>query len=590
MRQSLRFTLAGIIAVTCVLAGNAAAQESNAPEPLVYDLYQGQAVVGEVGVALERSASGTTSNSYAKVGGIIDLTDTLTTNPDGSAQHYQLTGTVQGTAITMTVAFSADGAQMNLDQGGQKQALTIPVTGPAYVFDNNFIDGFQIAADKVVLQQRELTFVAVVPQVAAQGTVTLTPAGTGTLDYLGERVTAQRIDGEFKVAGQTLALTLYLDESGDILQLEQSPGAVRFVRRAAQPTTDAAPQPAESDEGTDVSQAAADATDPAEPTATTKLAEESRCLVQRTLHTESTGAELYGELSVPTSVKGRAPALLLLPGSGAVDVDGNAFPLLSNSGYRQLAYALACHGYAVLRVAKLGIPPSTGDGNAVTLQSYAQNTADWMALLAEQPDIDPNRLGLMGHSEGGLIALYAAANGIVSPQVIVLIATAGRPLDAVLREQILARNEEAGATPEQLDVLAKRVDSAIAAIGAAEGTTLKLSGELAANPIAQAFAHAAGLLRSEFEQDPTALAAQVTQPLLVIQGDKDVQVSKADGELLAEAAPTATLLAFPDLTHNLVDTSGAALDAMLPSQDAVISDTLVRALATYLNGYLRPAR
>ncbi len=230
---------------------------------------------------------------------------------------------------------------------------------------------------------------------------------------------------------------------------------------------------------------------------------------------ESTGAELYGELSVPVGVEGRAPALLLLPGSGAVDGDGNVMPLLRNSGYRQLAYALACHGFAMLRVAKLGIPPSTANAKDVTLQTFAHNTADWLALLADQPDIDPNRIGLLGHSEGGLIALYAVANQFVAPQVVALIATSGRPLDDLAREQIIARNQEAGATPEQL---------------------------------------------------------------------------RAVGELLAAAATRATLLAFADLTHNLLDTSGPALDAMLPGPNAVISDTLVRALATYLNGYLRAAR
>lgn len=591
MRQFNNILIAGLLAVALALVAAASAQEAEAPASLVYDLYQGQAVVGEVGVGLERGAAGTESSSYAQVGGVIDLSDTLTTNLDGSAKHYRLSGTVQGIEITMDVSFASDGVHLDLDQGGQKQNLTLPVTGPAYVFDNNFLDGYQIAVDQVVAQQQEISFVAVVPQVAAQGTVTLTPAGTASVEYLGQHVTAQRIDGKFQVAGQTLTMTIYLGDDDNILVLEQSPGSVRFVRRSAGASGGATSSaaPGEGDSAA-AANAAAIATESSGPTAASRLAEDAHCLEQRVLHVESTGAELYGELSVPVGVDGRAPALLLLPGSGAVDVDGNAAPVLNNSGYRQLAYALACHGFAVLRVAKLGIPPSTGDANAVTVQTYAQNTADWLELLARQPDVDPNRIGLLGHSEGGLIALYAVAEQLVTPQVVALIATPGRRLDVILREQLLARNEEGGATPEQLDALGQQIDAAVAAILSSEGATLELSGDLANNPIAQAFAHAAGLLRSEFEQDPVVLAAQVGQPMVVLQGDKDIQVNPADGELLAAAAPRATLLAFADLTHNLVDTGGPALNAMLPSPTAVISDTLVRALATYLNGHLRAAR
>lgn len=67
---------------------------------------------------------------------------------------------------------------------------------------------------------------------------------------------------------------------------------------------------------------------------------------------------------------------MVLPGSGAVDLAGNALPIIGNSGLEQLAHALGCRGYGVLRVAKLGIPPSTGDGNAVTPDADAGAGAD----------------------------------------------------------------------------------------------------------------------------------------------------------------------------------------------------------------------
>ena len=79
-------------------------------------------------------------------------------------------------------------------------------------------------------------------------------------------------------------------------------------------------------------------------------------------------------------------------------------------------------------------------------------------------------------------------------------------------------------------------------------------------------------------------------PTLVAQGLKDIQVLQVDGRRLADALQNALHLEFPDLTHNLVETSLPAEAMLLPGGDSVVSETLVTALATYLNGTLRLAR
>lgn len=562
-------TVAGVTLALLLGPGIGLAQGATQGTALTFDIIVGGTTVGQTGMTLTRTPEGTTSNGFANVTGTLDLQDVLETGPSGAATNYHLTGSVQGTSVTIDVKFGPSSADMTIEQAGKSQALALPLPGPVYVLDNNFIDGFQILADEVLKSGAAGAFDVIVPQVAMLGSVSLGAPSAARVAVGGQETPTQRLDGEFKVGQQTIAFSVHLDASGNLLVLTTSQG-VRMERSSGAqtqvPATTAVPD---------------------------ALAAAAACLVERDVSITSTGATLVGRLTLPKEAadgsKGPAPTLLLIPGSGAVDLDGNAPPLLTNGGYKQLAYALACHGYGVLRASKLGISPSGGDGNAVTLDTYAQNAADWIGFLATEPGVDATRLGIMGHSEGGLIALYATAHGTVAPQALVLIASPGRPFEVLLREQLLARAQEGGATPEAVATLGHQVDELVAAINASTGAALVPTPELEKNPLAAMFAPAAGLLRSEFGIEPSALAREVTVPVAVLQGKKDIQVKVADAELIAAATPHADLFLFADLTHNLVDTAGPALSLPLPGSDAVISPTVVQVIATYLAGNLRPS-
>ena len=581
--------MAGRIALGALLfVGGAWAQDATASADApaaVYDLVQGQANLGEAGVAITRDDDGSVSRSWVTIPGVLEMRDELVAAPDGSARAYTVEGTVQGTEFRLEGAFHPAGVTITVEQAGQGASFELPSEEPLYVLDNNFIDGFQLFVDGFLQEGAfaagsERSGAVVVPQAAALGTITLRASTEREgFAFRGETVQAWRLDGVFQVGPQQLAITIWVDDDGRMLELDQAAAGVRFVLRSTGEASAAASGA--------VPEAAADS-------GAERIARDAACAEERDLRVASTGATLAGTLDVPVaSARGDAapaPVLVLLPGSGAVDIDGNSPPVLRNSGYRQLAYALACEGYAVLRIAKLGIPPSTGDGNAVTIDTYVQNTADWIERLEGEPGVDVGRVGLIGHSEGGLVALASVARGAVAPDVVVLVATAGRPFDVLLEEQLMASAVRGGADAAYLETFRSQTLAAIEAIRAVEGTRLELAGELADNPVAALFAHAAGLLRSEMELDPLELAAAIDVPLVIFQGEKDLQVLPVDARLLAEANPDATLLLLPDLTHNLVDVSGPALDGMVPAPDATISETLVRALTTFLHGHLRTAR
>ena len=312
-----------------------------------------------------------------------------------------------------------------------------------------------------------------------------------------------------------------------------------------------------------------------------RLARQAACLRAQPVAVDSTGAVLHGTLTLPRRGAGPFAAVLLLPGSGPVDENGNAPGTLANSMYRQLAYDLTCKGYAVLRYDKLGLAPSTGNGNDVTLATYVRNTRDLVAWLARQPAIDPHRIILMGHSEGGLIAL-AAAPGLKIAGVISLEGP-GEPMARIIESQAIAEAKLRGASPAQIARERAQIDATLAAIRRSHGVSLSLGGALARNPFARLFAPAAGLLRSEIDVDPARLARAVHVPMLITQGGKDVQVLPGNGQRLARAAPQATLARFPDMTHDLIHCADRAIDCVMPQPGDVLDAHLVARIVRWLD-------
>jgi hypothetical protein len=556
------------LALTALLGMGAAAAQS-------YQIRQAGSMLGSFRVALTRAPGGTVSDSRLSLTGLADLSDHLVTDAAGDARSYHLEGTARGTPLTMDVVLSGAQASFTIEQGGAKQSLQVPLPGPVLILDNSMLDGWQILADRLdpgaAQPQR---FDVLVPQAARTGTVSVRAAGKGSVEVGGASQSAERFDVTLNVAGQSVDLVLWLDGTGRIVAFEQPLTSLRYELETPASSAAAA--------------SAAAAARAATAALQRHLSDERACLREHVVQVHSGGETLAGTLSVPVASQAGvgAPALLLIPGSGAVDRDGNAPPLITNGMYRQFAYALACQGYAVLRIDKLGIGASSGDGNAVTLATYARNVADWVALLRARPDIDPRRVGLVGHSEGGLVALYAVANGYVDPATVVLLESPGLPLGQVIIAQLARLARLRGASASQVAAVEAQARQAVEAIRASSGTRMELTGALADNPVAAAFAHAAGLLRSEIDEDPALLASRVRAPVLVVQGGKDVQVPPRNGEALAHAAPHATYLYLPDLEHDLYEVSGDAIDHASPGPGTLLSTTLFDALHSYLAGHL----
>ena len=290
------------------------------------------------------------------------------------------------------------------------------------------------------------------------------------------------------------------------------------------------------------------------------------------------GARLEGTLTTPAGPP--VAAAVLVPGSGPTDRDGNNPLGVAGSPYRMLAEALAGEGMAVLRYDKRGLFGSAGQGidpNDVTVRRYAGDALGWADGLSARFGLPC--VHLIGHSEGGLVALAAVelARRSTAPERapcgVALVAAPGRPLGAIIREQVA--NAEAGgvARSEDADRVLRSLEGGARVPGADVPAALR--------PL---FSEAVqGFLIDVLRYDPADLVARIGRPVLVVHGAEDVQVGAADADRLATAG--GTLVTVPAMSHVLKRVEGTGRAASLSTYadpDAPLAPGLVDALASFL--------
>ncbi len=479
----------------------------------------------------------------------------------GWPSRYHLSANVQGHPVEIDVQRNGKELIETVTQNGQRHTRTYPRSTPIDFLDNNSLDGLQALLDRLHGKPKPGSHLQVfVPQAQGFGTLHFDTVRETheTLDDV--RLAIRSITAKLSVGGDSVSLTLWLNPAdGRLLRFAQPQRQVTMtLRNAAQPPVTT-------------------------PDLTATLKRQQRCLTSRRLVVPTGSINLIGELTLPQKGPGPWPTVLLVPNRGAIDLNGDGPSLpVSNSSYKQLAYALACNGIAVLRYNKQGVSPSGGSLDATTAQTDAANIAALFNALQRQPEIDPRRLLLAGHSIGGLIALYAVSGLNPQPAGLLLLDTPGKPLAQLLTDQLLTPARALGASATQLKFLQQSAQQALTAIRDSHGQQLTLSGTLAANLLAQRLAPTAGLLRSELTLVPTRLAAAVKIPMLIVQGGKDLQVLPNNAQRLQKAAPKAQQLDFADMTQGLISSPLPSLSAASTLPDSLIEPRLAPDIARWI--------
>ncbi len=248
---------------------------------------------------------------------------------------------------------------------------------------------------------------------------------------------------------------------------------------------------------------------------------------------------LSGTLMIPAG-NGPFPVALIIAGSGPTDRNGNSYSAVTVGSYKKLAIGLAGRGIATLRYDKRGV------GSSVDIQPESQlrfpdysTDAEAMADVLEK-DRRFSSVSLIGHSEGSLIGILTAQNDPIIAKVVTL-EGAGRNLSDVVDEQVEAN---------------KANPPAIVAEVVAYNASLRKGVTIASpDPVLAALFRPSvqPYLISEYAYDPAVEIAKVHQPVLIVQGTHDIQVSVNDAQLLAKGQPNAKLAIIDGTNHMLVD-------------------------------------
>jgi hypothetical protein len=307
---------------------------------------------------------------------------------------------------------------------------------------------------------------------------------------------------------------------------------------------------------------------------------------------EKAAVTLAGTLTRPKG-KGPFPAVLLITGSGPQDRDET---VMGHRPFLVLADHLTRRGLAVLRVDDRGVGKSTGNPMTATTRDFAGDALAGVQFLKRRKEIDPNRIGLIGHSEGGVIAPMVAAESR-DVAFIVLIAGTGLPGDQIALQQVVDMNRAAGVSAElaerkralteqaigiiRTESDLKKAEQKIRALDFASTFTNQVSAEQLEASVAMTVQMALTPWQRFFlSYDPRPMLRKVTCPVLALNGEKDTHVPAgpnlaAIAQALREGGNAdAQTLALPGLNHLLQRCETGALDEYAEIEETMNPDAL----------------
>jgi pimeloyl-ACP methyl ester carboxylesterase len=290
------------------------------------------------------------------------------------------------------------------------------------------------------------------------------------------------------------------------------------------------------------------------------------------------GFSIAGTLTMPPILgRLRHPTVVLVAGSGPIDRDSTVagIPILS-----QLAGALAKEGFLVLRYDKRGVGQSGGRSETVTQRDYADDLIGIVKWLAQRDDVDSRRIAVVGHSEGGTIAMLAAEREKRIGSL-VLVATSGTTgADLILEQQRreLDRLKLPEAEKAQKVTLQKQIQAAV--IGGTGWESLPEEVRKQADT---------PWFRSLLLSDPAVVMPKLNHPILVIQGDLDAQVPPHHAEKLGDLARArkkgagpVEVVHLPGVNHLLVPATTGEVQEYAQLKEKTISPAVPSIITAWL--------
>jgi uncharacterized protein len=513
---------------------------------------------GSEQISLERTAEGWTISSSGQMGPPVELVAKqveVRYTADWKPLGLKIDGTLRGHLLKIQTDVEGETAHSTFTQGGESGERTDTIGADAVLLPSPFFGPFEALSQRLKSAEAGSTIAAYILQTAIR--IEVGASSGETIQTASQLIHARRTSIKMLTPDGPVDADVWGNETGRLLRVSIPAQNLEVVRE-------------------DVASVAA-----------------RRVTVSRAgdeqIRIPANGFSLAGTISKPLAgddagARGALPAVILVGGSGLTDRDETVFNIPI---FGQLAETLANAGFLVLRYDKRGIGQSGGRVESATLADYADDLRAAVKFVGDRKDIDRRHLAVVGHSEGGAVAMLAAAHEkkIAALVLISAIGVTGAELNMAQVTHALDHSNRPEAERQATIELQRQIQNAVLTGKGWEGIPLPLRRQ-ADIPWFHSF----------LSFDPARLMADVKQPLLVVQGllDTQVQPSNADRlETLAaerKKAGPVEVVKVPGINHLLVPATTGEADEYATLKDKQVSPLVGNAVALWLKKTFGAAR
>jgi len=505
--------------------------------------------IGAEHVDVTRGAEGWTISATGSTGAPLNLTfDTFiaTYAADWQTRSLAINGQMRGQPLSLKTTFANNLAVSEVVQTGQQVKLTHKVSAATVLLPNNFYSSYEAMALR--LHESKVgdtipTYIAPQAELAVR-VERITPRRMETPQTRHE---LRQFDLVFPNPAGPLNVEVWVDARGRLARLAIPVASIAVVR----------------DDLTTVMARLDTFSHPRD----------------EELFIPANGFNIAATITPPAGPVEKAPVVILLSGSGAQDRDETVFgiPILG-----QVAARLSDAGYFVVRYDKRGVGQSGGRIESVSIDAYAEDALAVLQWVRKRRDIDRDRVAMVGHSEGGAVALLAAGRNKGDIDAIALVAAPGETGRSITlaqqRHALIRANESEASKQEKIALQTKLMDAVMTGRG---WETIPPELRKQADTL---------WFKSWLSFDPADAMRKTNQPVFIVQGALDSQIppSHADAlEVLANkrgGRPSVATrkLVVPGVNHLLVPATTGEFDEYATLPDKNVSATITDALIVWL--------